>query len=120
MEMFDMSIARKITDSNIKQEAFKKKLLWAISFKKKDNSAKFGDAKEKDYEYNSELLNTAILICRENGWFTEESWIKHRVPIKSLFNNLWKSAIEYSNVKKYYLKSFFDERKRAQIGVKNE
>lgn len=120
MDTFDLSIAKKIVDSNMKKESRKKKFLWAISFKKKKSSAKFGDAKEKEYDYNSALLDTTILICRENGWFTEDSWIKHKVPINTLFNNLWKSSIEYSKIKKYYLRNFFDERKRSQIGVKNE
>lgn len=70
---------------------------------------KFGDEVIDNYYFNMELLKTTEHICRVNKWLTRDNWLKHKVPINQLFQNYIKSALDYSEILKYYKKVELDK-----------
>jgi hypothetical protein len=72
---------------------------------------KYGEDKEKEYKYRLAVIEVMEDVCRINNWTSKSDWKEKNVPVADNFRKLFKSAIDYSDILKYYTKSRFDERR---------
>lgn len=76
----------------------------------------FGEEKEKDFRYRMALLEVTEDVCRINNWTKRSDWVEKKVPVNRLFKDLMISAVDYSDILKFYAKLRFDERQRNAKG----
>jgi len=107
MPEFDLAYAEYLARKRL--STFKSKLLKAHK--------KYGESEEQAFLFTSALLEVSMDICRENGWFTKDSWDAHKVPMAKMFSDYYVASEKYASIKTYYLRSFFDDRRRQQIGA---
>ena len=78
---------------------------------------RFGEDAEKEYRYQLVKMEVLEDVCRVNNWITRKDWIEKKVPVNQTFVDLFKAAVKYSDVLKYYAKLRFDARTKSSAGL---
>lgn len=72
---------------------------------------KYGEIKEKNYKFAMAKVEVMEDVCRINNWTTRKEMDEHKVPVAKLFKELYKVAVEYSDILRYYAKLHFEQRR---------
>lgn len=71
---------------------------------------KYGEEKEKAYQFQLAIVQVMEDVCRINNWTTRKDMNEHKVPVNQIFKDLYAASVEYSDILRYYAKKDFEMR----------